>query len=425
MLIRIAVAAALFGSVAHVQAGDWPCFRGPTRDGISTETGLPVEWNGTKGNEKNIKWQITLDNKGNGSPIVIGERIYLLGAKDGGKKRGTYCYDRKTGKELWSQIIEFTGEEPTHGTNPYCGSTPASDGKCVVVWHGTPGVYCYDLDGKELWHRELGPVKQIWGYGSSPVIHDGRVFLNFGPGKLSFVAALNLADGKTLWQVDETDGSDGAKAEDGKSQPWIGSWATPIVKKIDGRDQVIVDMPHRVQAYDPATGAMLWKIEGLGNLAYTDTHLGDGYGVAMSGFHGPAFGFKLGGSGDVTESHRLWLHKSKNPQRIGSGVIVGDHLFMVTEQGIAVCLDVKSGEQKWEERMPGGGSFWASTILADGKLYATSKGRQMTVFAPNPEKFEVLAENEVADGSYATPAFSNGEIIHRTFSGLMCISTKP
>jgi hypothetical protein len=184
-------------------------------------------------------------------------------------------------------------------------------------------------------------------------------------------------------------------------------------------------MPHRVQAYDLKTGEALWKIDGLGNLAYTDTHLGQTHGVAMSGFHGPAFGFRLGGSGDLTESNRLWLTKNKNPQRISSGVVIGDHLFIVAEQGVAQCIDVPTGEQKWEARMPGGGSFWASTILADGRLYATSKGRTMTVFAPNPEKFEVLAENQVDDGSYATPAFSDGEIFHRTFSGMFCVSTKP
>lgn len=421
MLTRSCIGLFVLGMSASALAADWPCFRGPTRDGIATDSGFPVEWGPTK----NMKWKIELPGKGNGSPIVVGNRVLVTCAQDDGAKRGLYCYDRIDGKLLWSQVVEFTGEEPTHGTNPYCGSTPASDGRRVVVWHGTPGVFCYDLDGKELWRRELGPVGQIWGYGSSPVVHDGRVFLNFGPGKLSFVTALSLDDGRTLWQVDEPDGSDGLKVEGEKPQPWVGSWATPIVRKIDGREVVILDMPHRVQAYDAATGATAWKCDGLGNLAYTDTHLGREYGVAMSGFHGPAIGFRLGGKGDVTESHRLWVSKNKNPQRIGSGVIVGDHLFMVAEQGIAVCIDVKTGEQRWEARMPGGGTYWASTVLADGRLYATSKARKMIVFAANPEQFEVLAENDVADGSCATPAFSDGEIFHRTFGGMICISMRP
>jgi outer membrane protein assembly factor BamB len=413
MTRTLAASLLLVGSMfAASFAGDWPCFRGPTHNGYSSEKNVPVEWN----LKDNVKWKIELPGTGNGSPIVVGDRVLLAIAQDEGAKRGLYCYDAATGKLQWSHDVAYETAEITHKTNPYCGSTPASDGKRVVVWHGSAGVFCYSLDGKELWNRDLGTFRHIWGYGSSPILHDGKVYLNCGPGKRSFVTALDLETGKTVWQVDDPKGNDGDVGGN-----WTGSWATPVLAKVEGKTQVVVSLPGRVQAFDPATGDELWKVEGLGKLAYIDTLVGDGYGVAMSGYHGPAIGFKLGGSGDMTNTNRLWHATEKNPQRIGSGIVLGERLFMVNEQAIVQCLDMKTGKEIWKDRMPNGGTYWASLVYVDGRLYATNKSGKITVLAPNPEKLEILAENQVGEGSNATPAFANGEIFHRTFGSLMCI----
>src|SRR5262249_14659071 len=153
----------------------------------------------------------------------------------------------------------------------------------------------------------------------------------------------------------------------------IGSWSTPVIAKVEGRDQVLVSLPHHVHAYDPRDGTVLWSCDGLGDLVYTSVLVGEGIGVAMSGYHGPAIGFKLGGSGNVTEANRLWHATAQNPQRIGSGVIIGEHIYMVNEPGLVQCLDLKTGKEMWKDRL-GGEKVWASIVAADGRLYVSDEG---------------------------------------------------
>jgi len=163
-------------------------------DGTSNETGVPVHWS----KEQNVRWKVNLPGPGNSSPIVSGSRVFITCAQDQGKKRGLYCFDRKDGSELWSRVVDFERVMPTHETNPYCAPTPATDGKRIVVWHGSAGLFCYDLDGKELWRRDLGEFHHQWGYAASPVIYRDRVIQNCAPGDKAFVAAFDLADGREV-----------------------------------------------------------------------------------------------------------------------------------------------------------------------------------------------------------------------------------
>src|ERR1043165_3875364 len=198
---QTAVASALLLSLT-VRAGDWPAFRGPNGNGVAQEDKAPLHW----GPEKNVRWKAALPGPGNSSPIVSHGRVFITCAEDKGKKRNLYCFDRRTGKELWVRTVEFPIVEPTHQSNPYCGSTPAADGARVIVWHGSAGVFCYNFDGKELWKTDLGAVRNEWGYGSSPILHRGKVILNFGPGDRAFLVALDLKTGKLLWKYDEPGG---------------------------------------------------------------------------------------------------------------------------------------------------------------------------------------------------------------------------
>ena len=409
------VAAVVLATATLARGEDWPVFRGPNGDGISSETELPLHW----GPDQNIKWKAPLPAPGNSSPIVSKGRVFLTCATDAGKNRGLYCYDRRNGRPLWSQIVAYDQTDPTHQTNPYCGSSPAADGTRVVVWHGSAGLHCYDYEGKKLWSRDLGEFKHIWGYGSSPVFYGDKIILNCGPGVRTFVTAIDAANGQTIWQSDE---SGGASGEKGASE-WIGSWSTPVVAKVAGRDQILVSLPYHVNAYDPADGKVLWTCDGLDKLVYTSPLVGDGVGVAMGGFHGPAAGFKLGRSEDVTRINRLWHATAKNPQRIGSGVIVGRNLFMANEQYIAQCLDVETGKELWQTRMPAG-PIWASLVLAGDRLYVTNQIGTTIVFRANPERFELLAENEMEEPSNSTLAISDGEIFLRSFQNLFCIGEK-
>ena len=405
-------------SVAAARAGDWGEFRGPLRNGICTEKHVPRSWS----KDRNITWKAPLPDAGNSSPVVVGGLVYVTCATEKGQHRGLYAFDRNTGRQVWSKIVDYLGEDPTHPTNPYCGSSPAADGQRIVVWHGSAGVHCYDPQGNELWSRDLGAFRHIWGYGSSPVIYHDRVLLNCGPGPRQFVIALDLTTGKTLWQSDEPGGDSGLE-EPGKdaSKPlWIGSWSTPVVAQVDGHDQVIVSLAHHVKAYDPATGKALWKCEGLGDLAYTDPLIAGDIGVAMGGYHGPAIGFKLGGSGDVTETNRLWLNKTRNPQRIGSGVILGDYIYMANETGLVQCLELKTGNEVWKDRLQGG-KIWSSIIAAADRLYATDQEGKTFVWAPRADKFELLGTNDLGEPTNSTLAFSNGQAFLRTFDHLYCI----
>lgn len=413
--IILLAAIAAFGFAGAAQAEDWPAFRGPAGDGISSEKGVPLHW----GPERNIKWKTPLPDRGNSSPIVSGNRVFLTCATDSGASRGLYCYDRATGQLIWAKLVSYAGKDPTHETNPYCGSSPAADGKHVVVWHGSAGLHCYDYEGRPLWSRDLGAFKHIWGYGSSPVFLGEKIILNCGPSARTFVTAINVENGKTIWQQDEPGGASGEKGAD----EWIGSWSTPVIAKIDGREQILVSLPYHVNAYDPADGKILWSCDGLDKLVYTSPLIGDGIVVAMGGYHGPALGLKPGGSGNITASNRLWLTTTKNPQRIGSGIIVGRHLFMANEQHIAQCIDVESGKDLWQTRMPEG-TIWASLVRVGDRLYVTNQNGTTIVFRSNPEKFELLAENALGEPSNSTLAVSNGEIFLRTFEHLYCIGEK-
>jgi outer membrane protein assembly factor BamB len=413
-LLLIALTLVAFDS----RAADWPQFHGADRSGISKDANAPIEWSA----ERNVKWKVALPSGGNSSPIVSGDHVFLNCAEDAkGTRRSLYCFNRADGKQLWVKTVAWEKADPHHDANPYCASTPAADGKHVVVWHGSAGLYCYDYGGNELWHRDLGTIRHIWGYAGSPVIHGDRVFLNCGPGARQFVTAVDLNDGKPLWQTDEPGGAEDKSPE---TKSWIGSWTTPVVAKLDGRDQVLVAMPRRVNAYDPQTGKIIWSVSGSGDLAYADVMVSAelGIGVAMGGYGGRAMGFKLDGSGDVTASNRLWQNDDKPPQRIGTGVFVSKHLFIVQEPGFA-CIDPMTGSYVWQHREPGQ-TFWGSLVKSGDRLYATSQRGVTYVFAADPAGFKLLAKNDQSERSNSTPAIADGQIFLRTYGHLYCVEGK-
>jgi outer membrane protein assembly factor BamB len=404
---------AWFSSSSAV-AGDWAQFRGPGGRGISEETGLPLTW----GTDKNIRWRVELPGPGNnGSPIVSKDAVFVVVAKNEGSQRSLHCYDRNSGDLRWVRTVDFDGEEPTHGTSHYGGSTPSADGERVVVWHSSAGMHCYDYDGNPLWSQDLGAFIHIWGYGASPVIHKDLVINNCGPGARQRLVALDKGTGDIIWQVEEPGGTSG------RVKPWIGSWSTPMIALVEGRDQILVSYPHHVNAYDPRSGKILWQRGGLGRLVYTSCVIGDGQAVAMSGFHGPAIGFRLGGSENAGEQGPLW-RVEKNLQRIGSGVILDGNMFMANERGTVRCFEVATGNVLWEDRLPTKSRLWASLIAADGRLYVTTQAGETIVFAVDPKKFEVLAVNEIGEKSNSTLAVSSGQLFLQTWRGLYCIEQR-
>jgi outer membrane protein assembly factor BamB len=399
---------------------NWPAWRGAAGLGISSDTKLPTRWS----TNENVRWRISLPHAGNSTPIVWQDRIFLTQEIPNENKRAVLCLNRANGKLRWQAGPTWTTKELTHDTNPQCSASPVTDGKCVIAFFGSAGLYSFDYDGKELWHRDLGEQWHIWGYGASPMIHGDVIYLNFGPGPRQFLIALDKNTGKTLWQIDIPGGQSGETEKDKKAE-WIGSWSTPTFMRTNGKEQILMNWPERLVAHDPKNGHELWSCRGLNPLAYTSPIFANGIVVAMGGFGGKDFAVKTGGSGDVTATHRIWDHP-KTKQRIGSGVIHDGHIYIHTDPGVAECIDLKTGATIWEERLKGpgpSGANWSSVMLANGLGYTITQGGDCFVFKANP-KFEVVSTNSLREASNSSIVPSDGQLFIRTHKALWCIENK-
>ena len=264
--------------LSAARADNWPAWRGPTGQGLCGETDLPLRWSPTE----NVKWKTELPGPGNSTPIIWDENVFITQATEDGRRRWTICFDRRDGSRRWSKEVRFDGKEPTHDTNPYCSASPVTDGERVIASHGSGGVYCYELNGKEAWSRDLGEFRHIWGNASSPVIRGDLCYLNCGPGARTFLIALNKKTGETVWKKEFPGGQ-----ESGNNKTWTGSWSTPVFVREGKRSSLLISYPGRLLCLDPADGKERWACSGLGKLIYTSPMAGEGVAVSLSGFGGP------------------------------------------------------------------------------------------------------------------------------------------
>lgn len=402
------------------RAENWPQWRGPWGDGVSVERGLPHAWS----REQNVRWRVELPAAGNSTPVIWQNRIFLTQPPTDAKQRGLWCLDTETGATLWSRTVEWSGPDPTHSTNPVCSSSAVTDGERVIAWFGSAGIHCWDFEGRLLWSRETGIQKHIWGYGASPVIADGRVYLNFGPGENAALYALDVKTGEVLWQrVEELD-RDGTSEAKFQSADYTGSWSTPVIRELAGKTQLLLSVPFRVRSFDPVDGRELWSAEGTNALCYTSPLVHGDTVIAMGGYNGMAVAVRANGSGDVTGSHRVWRH-AKTKQRIGSGVVHEGHIYIHNDPGIAECFDAVTGELKWEQRLdgPGGkGTNWSSvTLTGDGLCYSLNQSGDCFVWRATAEGFQQVAVNSLGESSNSSVAVSNGRLYLRTHKALWCV----
>jgi outer membrane protein assembly factor BamB len=405
----------------EVHAGNWPSWHGPNGSGVTPETNLPLRW----GRTENVRWKVPLPDRGNSSPIVWRDRVFITQAIEKENRLTVMCLNRANGKVIWQSGTTYSEKDPTHETNPYCSASPVTDGERVIAWFGSAGVYCYDLNGKELWRRNLGKQNHQWGYAASPIIHGDLCFLNFGPGEQTFLIALDKKTGRTAWQVDvppvqpkeRTDGFAGQR------NGVIGSWSTPITINANGRDELIVSFPERVRAFDPRTGKELWVCDGLNPLIYSSPIYGDGVVVAMGGFLGTLVAVKPGGNGNVTATHRLWK-RERNKNQLGTGVIQKGYFYVLDTPGIAECLELNTGKLMWEKRVSGLGpknESWSSMILSGDRIYVLNQSGDTIVLRASP-KFEIIGVNSIGNElTNATLAVSDGEFFIRTHENLWCV----
>jgi len=412
--------AVVIWQIGQAHASNWPAWRGPEGIGVAKEKKLPLHWS----TNENIRWRAPLPERGNSTPIVWENRVFVTQAIEKEKRRALLCFDRATGRLLWQQDAVVGAGEPTHETNPQGSSSPVTDGQRVIAWFGSAGLYCYDFKGRELWHRDLGPQKHIWGWGSSPALHGNLCFLNFGPGEPSFLVALDKKTGKEVWRVNEPNADSGEKKPGQDKPAWVGSWSTPLVIKAGGREELIMSWPKRVVAFEPKTGQELWSCAGINPLVYTSPLYEPAKEilVVMGGFNGMSLAVKAAGSGDVTETRRLW-HHPKTKQRIGSGVIHDGHIYILNDPGVAECFELETGKLVWEERLRGPAAKsdnWSSMVVADGRLYAVNQGGDAFVVKASP-RFEVLATNSLGETTIASMAASDGDLFIRTHKALWCV----
>ncbi|NNJ24112.1 PQQ-binding-like beta-propeller repeat protein [Alienimonas chondri] len=413
---------------------NWPQWRGPAGDGTTEAAPTATEW----GPDRNVRWRTPLPEAGNSTPVVWGDRIFLTQPVTEGSRRELWCLDRATGRELWRRGVAYDEGESTHRTNPYASASPATDAERVVAWFGSAGLICWDVDGTELWRRDLGRQEHQWGYGSSPILYDNLCILPFGPGPREFLIAVDKTTGETVWQVDalddaaernlsgpENDGNaNDYRSDKPREKRLRGTWGTPILVEVDGRTELVMTLPRRVSGFNPATGERLWTCGGAAPLAYASPMAAGDVVVVLGGYGGASFAVRAGGRGDVTETRRLW-HQPKGGSWLGTGVVVDGFVYICNMGGVLHCLDANTGEERWKARAGDGGTWSSVTLTGDGLAFLLTKSGVTTVFRPDPEAFQLVAENDLGESTNASVVATEEELLIRTDEALWSIGDPP
>jgi outer membrane protein assembly factor BamB len=384
-------------------AENWPMWRGPRGDGTSLEENIPTHWSGTE----NIAWKTPISGKGHASPIVWNDRVFVVTARKETKQRLLLCLDRSDGRILWQRMVLEAPLERINSLNSYASSTPATDGERVYVSFldvDTMFIAAYDFEGHQVWAVHPGTFSSMHGYCSSPVLWQDNLIVNGDQDGDGYLVALDRATGKTVWKTPRPNHTR--------------SYCTPLVAPMGGRNQAVLSGSKCVAGYDPDTGAPLWIIDGpteqfVASLVYNGDLL-----FMTCGF--PQFflqAIRPDGTGNVTRTHVVW-QKEKDCAYVPSPVAVGAYFLVVSDTGIARCLEAASGRDLWRQRL--GPHYSASLVAGNGLVYFLSDKGVMTVIRPGPN-LEIVARNELGEETYASPAISAGQIFLRGLTHLYCI----
>jgi outer membrane protein assembly factor BamB len=395
-------------------AEDWPCFRGPSRQGISQEKNVPTQWSATS----NIVWKRAIPGEGWSSPIVWGDRVFVTTATDKGQSYRLLCIDRKSGAVVWDR--EVIRQEAGHKQrlNSYASSTPATDGQNVYVVAADGSIAAVSIKGEIVWAYRDFKYYSEHGLAISPVLYKDLVIVAFdwsSPGDDKGLGWQKPWDQAVILALDKSTGKVRWKGQRGSSR--IGHVVPNIVSE-NGRDQLVSGAGDVVQGFDLATGERIWTVSAPGEGVVPSIVIGDGLVFATSGFGESAIrAIRTGGKGDVTKTHIAWESKEDVP-KIPSMLYVKPYLYLVTEGGLAKCIEAATGKVIWENRL--GDKVSASPVWADGRIYFLSEEGLTTIIEAGPE-FKVIAKNDIGEKCGASPAISQGQIFIRSESNLYCI----
>jgi len=443
--ILLLLVSAVFGQDQGGREGvNWPSFRGHHADGISDGFAAPVKWD--LGKSQNIAWKAAIPGLGHSSPVIWGDRVFVTTAISGLNtpelKVGLYgsidpveddtvhqwqliCLDKSSGKVLWKQTsYQGVPKVKRHPKSTHANSTPATDGKHVVAFFGSEGLYCYDMAGNLIWKTDFGVLNSTyyvvpsaqWGFASSPVIHSGSVIVQCDVLENSFLAALDIKTGKELWRT--------ARDE-------VPTWGTPTIYPDGENTQIIVNGYKHIGAYDFKTGKEIWKIVGGGDIPVPTPVVADDL-VFINSAHGkmsPIYAIKLNSKGDIslkpgdTSNEQIVWSIKRGGAYMQTPIVYGDYLYNLRGNGSLSCFRAKTGELIYREAVGKMASFSASGVAADGKLYFPSEQGEVYVVKAGPE-FEVLGSNPMNDICMATPALSEGTLFVRTHHYLVAVANK-
>jgi outer membrane protein assembly factor BamB len=403
--------------VVTVSADNWPQWRGPQLNGVSTETGLPLKWTA----DSNVAWKLPLPEWSGATPIVWGNSIFLNVAE--GNTLSLWCVNRKGPTVLWKAPLGGGNhkEQKQNMSSP----SPVTDGTHVYVMTGTGILKGFDFKGRARWSRDIqadyGRFGLNWGYASSPLLHGDALFVQVLHGMKtddpSYLLRIDKATGKTVWKVDRPTAAISESPD---------AYTTPQLVQNGTAAEVVVSGGDVVTGHDPATGKELWRLNGLNpsNDPYyrivASPVVAAGLIIAPSR-QSPVIAIRPGGRGDVTQSHKAWQF-SRGPD-VPSPLSDGTRVFLVTDNGVVYALDAKTGAVVWGPTRLKSGTYSASPVLADGRVYVTNEDGLTSVFTAGPT-FELLAENPLNDYTLSSPAVSQGQIFIRTAKHLFAIGTR-
>jgi len=427
-------------------AQNWPQFRGPGATGVVEGQPAAVKWDAVK--SLNTRWKTEIAGLGHSSPVVWGNKVFITTAVSSAAKDETryglygdvapvkddpkhawkvYALDKNTGKILWERIAyEGLPKVKRHPKSTHSDSTPATDGKYLVVLFGSHGLYAYDLNGKLKWKQDLGVLDSGWFYdpdyqwehGSSPIIYRDLVIIQADVQKDSYIAAYSLKDGKLMWKTPREE---------------ISSWGTPTVYEGKTRAELITNGSKAIRGYDPATGKELWRLTPNSEVTTPTPFVAHDLIFVTSGYAPiqPIYAIRLGATGDISlkdgkdSNASIAWSKQRGGPYMPTPVVYGDLLYTCSNQGVLTAYNATTGERVYQERLGGkGGAFTASPVASDGKIYLSSEDGDVFVVKAGA-KYELLATNNVGEVMMATPAISDGLLIVRGHNHVYAFGEPP